>query len=509
MSTVDEALSTALEHLRAGRLPEAAAVCEAILKVAPDNARALASLGLVALISEQAETAVALIGKAVRLAPGEPTSQNNLGDALRRLGRCEDAVAHFRAAIALRPDFHEAHANIATALQNLGRTEEALWHMRAAAAIDGRNADYRLAMGRLKVALGDVDDALAEVRDAIEMRPEDTYSRCLLANMLLSRGRFREGWLQFEWRLRHQPALRRRMEALVAIAPRWEGGPVAGKTVLLASEQGLGDTILFARYAPVVAAAGARVIVQCQGKLKPLLAGLPGVAEVLAEDDPIPPVDLQASLPSLPFLLSGQLGEAIPQSVPYLCVDEARVATWRRRIGAAGGLRIGISWQGNPGYGKDASRSIPLGRFLPLAGLSGVRLFSLQGEHGLEELRDLPVGSGIETLGSEIEGGPEGLLNTAAAILALDLIVSGDSAITHLAGALGKPVWLLVSDEPLWFWQRDREDSPWYPGVRIFRWTGDDDWDGVFRRLEAALAGTVRLWQKGAGSTCLSPGGYS
>ncbi len=485
-------MNTALAHLRAGRLPEAAAVCKAILEVEPDNARALANLGLVALMSEQAETAAALIGKAVHLAPEEATSRNNLGDALRRLGRCDEAVAHFRAAIALRPDFHEAHANIATALQRLGNAGEALGHLRAALAIDGRNAEYRLAMARLKMLLGDVDGAFVEVRNAIEMRPDHTYSRCLLATMLLSRGRFRDGWRQFEWRLRHEPAMRRRMETLAAMAPRWDGGPIAGKTILLASEQGLGDTILFARYAPVVAAAGGRVILQCQGKLKPLLGGLPGVVEILAEDDPVPPVDLQATLPSLPFLLSGRLGETIPDAVPYLCVDPARVAAWRRRIGAAGRLRVGISWQGNPGYGKDASRSMPLAHFVPLADLPGVRLFSLQGEHGLEQLRELPAGSGIGTLGKEIEGGPEGLLDTAAAMMALDLVISGDSAIAHVAGALGKAVWLLVSDQPLWFWQRDREDSPWYPGVRIFRWAGDDGWDGVFRRVKAALLDASR-----------------
>ena len=375
---------------------------------------------------------------------------------------------------------------MAALLRQLGRLDEALSCLRDAISHDVTNTALHLEAGRLLAIMGDIDGAVAAFRRGVAVAPEDSYAHCLLAATLLAFRRFGEGWPEFEWRLRNDDFLRHRVEHLAAIAPRWDGGPVAGRTVLLAWEQGLGDTIQFVRYAPLVAAQGADVVVQCQAKLKPLLDGLAGVDAVIAEGEALPPVDLQATLPSLPFLLLDSLGETIPAAPAYLEVDAGLVEAWRQRLDRTPGLRVGISWKGSPQYGKDASRSIPLERFLPLAAVAGVSLFSLQGEDGLDQLCGLPDAA-VHSLGPEIEGGPEGLLNTAAAIMALDLVICCDSAVAHLAGALGRPVWLLLCGESDWRWQRERDDSPWYPGMRLFRQRSDGDWEGVFREVGKAL----------------------
>ena len=301
----------------------------------------------------------------------------------------------------------------------------------------------------------------------------------MLGTVLLAGGRFAEGWPENQWRLSHYDSLRPHLDFLDRQAPRWDGGPVDGKTVLLSGEQGLGDFIQYARYAPIVAAHGARVVLECPGKLMPLLATLPGVCELIETGAPLPPVDLQATLPSLPYLLMDRIGETIPADVPYLGFDDETVETWRRRIGDGGRLRIGIAWTGNPDYWRNATRSVPLPLFSALARIPGVRLFDLLG-HGED------AGFPLESLGPEIAGGPRGLVNTAAAMMAMDLVVSIDTAMTHLAGALGRPVWLLLATIHEWRWLRGREDSPWYPSLRIFRQATRGDWGEVMHRVARA-----------------------
>ena len=479
MTDVEEVLLTARLHFDGGRHEEAAILYERILKIDPQNIRALGNLGLIALASGQAETAVALIGRSVELNPYNPASQNNMGEALRLLDRAEDSLARFREAIALKPEFEQAHANLGRALLELDRHDEALPPLHAAVSLDGANVETRIGLGRALSEKGDVDGAVHHLRAALEIDPGNSYAHCVLGTVLLAGGRFAEGWPENQWRLHHYESLRPHLEFLDRQAPRWDGGPVDGKTVLLSGEQGLGDFIQYVRYAPLVAAEGARVVLDCPGKLVPLMGALPGISETIESGAPLPPVDLQATLPSLPYLLSDRVGDAIPADVPYLGVDGETVETWRRRIGSEGRLRIGVAWTGNPDYWRNATRSVPLPLFSALARIPGVRLFDLLGHGG-------DSGVPLESLGPEIKGGPRGLVNTAAAMMTMDLVISIDTAMAHLAGALGRPVWLLLASVHEWRWLRGREDSPWYPSLRIFRQATRGDWGEVMHRVARA-----------------------
>ena len=490
MTDVEEALRTALAHQNAGRLTRAAALFEEVLACDPDNVRALGNLGLIALISRMPKTAVALIARSLQLDPGNAACHNNMGEALRRLDRPGKALFHFQKALALRPGFTEAHGNIGRVFLRLERPGEAAVHFRAALSLGAGNAETHVGMGTALADTGEIADAVRHLERAVEMAPDDAYAHCRLGMTLLAGGRFEDGWREYEWRLASYETLRPHLERLAALAPRWDGSPAAGRRVLLSVEQGLGDAIQFARYLPLAAVGGTEIFLHCPAKLHALLAGLDGLAGVVGEDQPFPDVDFQATLPSLPHLLSQRLGDTVPADIPYLSVDRELAAQWRRRLGSEAGRRIGIAWQGNPGYWREPHRSLPLSLFLPLAELPGVRLISLQGEHGLDQLAGQPPGKAIETLGEEVEKGPAGLLNTAAVMMGLDLVICVDTAAAHLAGALGRPFWVLLATPPCdWRWQWEREDSPWYPTARLFRQTTAGDWQGVMDRVAQALRG--------------------
>ena len=487
MTGPGEALRTARAHQDAGRFPEATAIYERILEADPDNILALGNLGLIALMAGQTEVAVSLIGRSVELNPYNPGSLNNMGEALRLTGRCEEALVHFQGAVALEPAFGQAHANLGRVFLELDRIDEALPHLRAVLSLDEANHEARTGLARVLSDRGDTDGTVAHLRRLLAADPEDAFAHFLLGATLLAGGRFAEGWPEYQWRLRHYDSLRPHLDFLDGLAPRWDGGPVDGRTLLLSGEQGLGDFIQFVRYVPAVAAAGARVVLHCPANLIPLVAPVPGIAEVVEAGSPVPPVDLQATLPSLPSLLLGRIGDTVPGDVPYLGVDEATVGEWRARMGNDGRRRIGICWRGNPNYWRNARKSMALRAFAPLAHRPGVRLFSLQGGRGDSPLDEASDYFSVDNLGPEVEGGPTGLLNTAAAMTAMDLVVTIDTSIAHLAGALGLPVWMPLATAPDWRWQHGRTDSPWYPTMRIFRQTADGDWDGVMRRIVDAL----------------------
>jgi hypothetical protein len=266
----------------------------------------------------------------------------------------------------------------------------------------------------------------------------------------------------------------------------WDGSDLHGRTILLWTEQGLGDSIQFVRYAPLVAARGGRVLLHVPESLAALLAACPGVGRVVTEDEPLPDFDCHAPLMSLPLLLGTTL-ESIPAAVPYLSADPARIERWRRELDGVAGLKVGVAWQGNPAHKKDRQRSFPLTRFEPIARISGVRLFSLQKGFGAEQLEG-GVSFPITELGSRLLD----LTDTAAVLANLDLLICPDTSPAHLAGALGVPVWVALPFACDWRWLADREDSPWYPTLRLYRQERQGDWDPVFERITSDLAQLVR-----------------
>jgi type IV pilus biogenesis/stability protein PilW len=434
--------------LKQGEAEAAAAAYRKTLDINPDFAQAHNGLGAAMLAQGQLEEAETAFRRALELDPDHAETHNNLGNLLRAQGKFDQAVESFGHALARRPDLVEAHTNLGNALKSRG----------------------------------DMDNAVESFRRALDIDPENAETHWNLAQVLLLQGRLREGWSEYEWRTKCGDF---RSMIWNVDGPKWDGGDLDGKTILLYAEQGLGDTLQFIRYARGIAQKGGEVVVKCLPALSALIQTAPGVARVVSRIDRSVPYEVQASLASLPHIL-GTEEETTPADVPYLTADQDRVETWRRHLGDTG-FRVGINWQGSPSYKADWNRSMALRFFEPLAKVPGVRLISLQKKNGLEQLEDLPEGMSVETLGDDFDEGPDAFIDTAAVMMSLDLIISSDTSIAHLAGALAQPVWTLLPFVPDWRWMLERGDTPWYPTMRLFRQQTHGDWPGVFSRVENAL----------------------
>ena len=316
-------------------------------------------------------------------------------------------------------------------------------------------------------------------------------------------GDYEQGWPEYEWRWT-QPGFTRRQFT----QPAWDGSDLAGRSILLYAEQGLGDTLHFIRYAPLVSQRGGKVIVECQPALVRLLKGVEGIDKLIAESSPLPPFDVQAAMFSLPAIFHTTVG-TIPATVPYLHADPKLIDKWRhelnsrsrqpggtvattrsgpaRQAGPTGAFKVGIAWQGSPTYGYDNLRSIPLEKFARLTQIEGVQLISLQKGPGSEQLGAVQGRFPVMDLGKQLDETSGPFMDTAAVMKNLDLVICSDTAVPHLAGALGVPVWVALPYVPDWRWLLECEDSPWYPTMRLFRQTQDGKWDDVFERIAAAL----------------------
>jgi len=372
----------------------------------------------------------------------------NLGVVLRDAGRYVEAHDTLRRAVEMMPDDAQAHANLGTSFQVLARFDEA-------------RACYEKAV--------DLDPELGEAH----------FGR---ATLRLREGDFAGGFEEFEWRWKCSTFRDRGFPQ-----PRWEGQPLEGRTILLYAEQGLGDAINFVRFAADAKQRGGRVIVECQPPLTTILATCRAVDQTTPIGSPQPAFDVHAPLLSLPGIL--KLTEDQFWRGPYLAADPKLVDVWRQRLEKHAGFRIGLCWHGNPEHQCDSQRSIALANFAPLAAVPGTKFFSLQKEADAYEM--ISAGFEVIDLRPEFDQEAAPFLNAAAIIKALDLVVTCDTAIAHLAGALGAPVWTAISAHSDWRWLLEREDSPWYPSMRLFRQSQLDLWDDVFERIAQALAERV------------------
>jgi hypothetical protein len=329
--------------------------------------------------------------------------------------------------------------------------------------------------------VGKFDEALATVEHALSLNPNDLLSRWNRAVLWLLRGEFEKGWPEHELRW-VQPGFGQR----TFTQPLWDGSDLHGKTILLYAEQGFGDTLQFIRYVPLVKARGGTVIFQCHRQLLRLFEKVPGIDRFEVSGAPLSAFDVHAALMSLPGIFHTRL-DSVPATVPYIHADAELVEHWRGKLEPLGGFKIGIAWQGNPSYREDRERSIPLERFASLAQLDGVQLISLQKGHGSEQLPAFAKRFRIHDLGKELDETSGAFMDTAAVIKNLDLLISSDTAIPHLAGALGAPVWLALPRVPDWRWLLEREDCPWYPTMRLFRQRQRGDWAEVFERIVAQV----------------------
>ncbi len=479
--------SRALVRYLLGRYAEALQDYDVLGDQGKEDAPALIGRGATLVALRRYGEALAPLENAIQLVPGDAEAHIQRGVALLNLERNAEALESFDRALAIRPDVSEVLNNRGIALTATGRLSEGLESFIRSAVLSGMTAENNTNIGIVLKILGRHREAATSFDRALAYKPDDPSARFALAFLYLALDEFTLGWPLYEARF-DVPALGN--PARHCDARRWSGSePLAGKSLLVHAEQGLGDVIQFCRYLPLLAAQGAAVVFEVMPSLKALLRTLPAAIRLVGRGEPLPPVDYYCPLMSLPLAFKTRL-DTIPAQVPYLTADPERTASWMRRLRALPGLRVGIAWQGNPAVEKliwARGRSIPLAALEPLAHLPGVSLVSLQKGAGLEQLREVPFAQQIIDFSADLDRGADAFLDTAAVMAGLDVVISSDTSIAHLAGALGRPVWTVLAASPEWRWGLKRSDSPWYPSMRLFRQTADGDWTPVVAAIAQAL----------------------
>ena len=427
------------------------------------------------------DDAAALRAYAAALAaqPGDALAHCNIGCVLQDLGRVDQAADHYRRAVTKDPGFAQAHRNLGTVLQTIGQFDQAIQAYRSALQLRPNDADAANFLGSALMEAGQLDAAEAAFASALALRPNDALTHFNHGLALLKAGKLREGWAEHEWRWRGV------MPALGISQPQWRGEAAPGSRILLHAEQGLGDTLQFIRYAPLVAARGLRVLLEVQPPLVRLAQGLPGIEAVIAAGSERPGFDLHCPLLSLPFAFGTDL-DSIPATAPYLTATPDLLEQWRMQVPQATGVRAGLVWSGSPRPGEvrnnwiDARRSMALQWLAPLSAIAGVQWFNLQ----KDRTPDPAAGFAMTDLMPQVGD----FADTAALVAHLDLVITVDTSMAHLAGAIGKPVWVLSRFDGCWRWLQGRDDTPWYPTMRLYRQEAAGAWAPVVARVANDLA---------------------
>ena len=526
-AAAQDLLNLGLSLYQQRRFDEALNAYRQAAEIKPDLAEAYNNIGLVHAAHGRYQEALAGYRRAIALKPAFAHAHNNLALALRELGQLDAAIASGREAARHAPSFPQALSNLGCFLQEAGRFEEAIEVLLTALRAD---ANYPQALNNLGISqwrLGRYEEAAASYQRALQLEPESAETCNNLASVLrdmgeldealvyyeracrlkpdygaphwnrsliwLLQGDFARGWDEYEWRWELSTFHRRRYPQ-----PLWDGSPLEGKTILLVAEQGLGDTLQFIRYAPMLHQRGARVVAEVHRPLRRLIKTCPGVEKVIALGETPPAFDVHITLMSLPRLFE-TTAENIPAEVPYLSPDAALVDQWRDEISALPGFKIGIAWKGSPQNGMDRERSLRLEMFEELASIPGITLVSLQKGVGSDQIAEVAGRFPVVDFGARLDDLSGPFMDTSAIMRHLDLVITCDSALAHLAGALGVPVWLALMKTPDWRWFLNRDDSPWYPTMRLFRQRNRGDWAGVFKQMATELA--LQLSQADAGES--------
>lgn len=449
-------------------------------EVDPRNAEIQFQLGTVLHAQGKLQPAVDALRLATLYDPAHSEAHNNLGCAYRALNQTQRAEECFRLAIGAMPNSPQAHYNLGGILYELGQLNEAVASHRRALELKPDDLATRNNLGNLLYEQGHLDESLVHLEQTLTTDPEHSSAHYNRALVWLSQGRMPEGWAEYEWRWRClDPAPRRLSE------PLWDGTPQTNKKLLIQAEQGLGDTIQFVRYLPLVRERCPQTIVQIQPALMPLFEQS-GIGGLVAQTEPLPPIDLQLPLASLPWIFGTTL-ETIPLDVPYLQASARLVDEWREKLAQYSGLKVGIAWQGSRTYRGDRYRSIPLACFAPLGKVPGISLLSLQKGPGVDQIAPLGDVLRVFDLGSEIDERSGPFMDTAAIMKNLDLVITSDTVTAHLAGALRVKVWVALRIGPDWRWLAGREDCPWYPSMRLFRQRIFGEWLPVFAEMASVL----------------------
>ncbi|HXI21759.1 MAG TPA: tetratricopeptide repeat protein [Gemmatimonadales bacterium] len=464
---------------QAGRFAEAAEALHVALDRDPHSAEAHNHLGNVCKSLGYLDQAVSAYRQALAERPDYAEAHFNLGALLGDLERPLEALAAYRTALGFKPDFAEAHASLGATLMKLDRPTEAVTAYRRALELKPDLARSWYDLGSALQEESRLAEAVAAFDRAIRLRPDHPEAHWKRGLALLGSGQFDEGWTEYEWRWKVGELGLAQREFGV---PRWDGTPLGGRTILVHAERGLSDALQFVRYLPLVAQREGRIVLECQSPLTRLLEALPAVAQVIPRGGPLPPADCEAPLQSLPLIL-GSTPSGIPDATPYLPTQ-----IWSGRIPRlppGEGLRVGVVWGGSPR--PNPRRSMPLAILAPLFGLPGVTWYSLQvGEPGAQLLQ-VPQAAGVRNLAPLIRD----FADTAALVGQLDLVLTVDTSVAHLAGGLGARVWVMLTFAPDWRWSSDADKSPWYPTARLFRQPRPGDWPGVVAQVRRALSSLV------------------
>jgi len=536
--TIYEAFELVLQRRQSGQMGEAAEMLRQVVAADVGDENVWHQLGMTAHEAGWSEAAVEFFSRAVGIAPKSAVLFSNLGHMLTNSGRAEEGAAACRQAVKLQPDYPEAHNNLGIALGKLERHEHAVEAFRRAARLRENYADAHSNMGNALALLGKMDEAIAAYQRALELRPDYAnasfnlgfalgqfgryeearaafrravaldpkhtladFSRALFH---LVEGQFDEGWPLYEvrWDTPEFTSPRRNFAQ-----PMWDGGALDGRTLLIHAEQGFGDAIQFIRYAPLVAERegkaerevkaerggkaerevkaerGGKVIVEGPEALLEVFSTVKGISQLVAQGEPLPHFDVQIPMMSLPLAFRTTL-ESIPRNVPYLSADAARREFWREWLAESdAALKVGLVWAGRPTHTGDRARSMQLRQLLPLFRVPEVDFVSLMFDRGIGQIAQLPGRQPLRDPSAHLAD----FADTAALVAELDLVIAVDTAVAHLAGALGKPVWVLLPFSPDWRWMLGRDDSPWYPTARLFRQQRPAQWDSVIAAVRKEL----------------------
>lgn len=477
-------LLAAQKHSQENRPLEAAKMYFEITRRQPDCFEAFCRLGVILNHLQQFREACACLENAIRLRPDHPNLNLLLGGIFKKLGRFDEAAECCRRELRLQPASADAHYNLGLVLQNLEQLDEAIAAYQGAIELRPGYADALVNLGFVLRQKNETAAALRCFEEAVAREPQNAEARWELCATRLALGDFERGWPEYEWRWKQRDF----QQPPSFPQPRWDGTELGGRRIFLHPEQGYGDTIQFARYATLVAQRGGEVIVGCPKALSSLIKTIPGVSGVVTSRAELPQFDVHAPLMSLPAIFRTTV-PTVPAAVPYLAVPRTDFAFDQASDPR---FKVGIVWAGDPRHKNDRNRSAKLENFLPLAELPGVCCFSLQAGDAARQLEPPPGLGKIINLGGRFRD----FADTAQAISQMDLVVSVDTCAAHLAGALGKSVWTLLPFEAEWRWLVGREDSPWYPTMRLFRQSERGNWSQVLARVAAELKAQIAARRK-------------
>jgi tetratricopeptide (TPR) repeat protein len=467
----------AQDYQKAGDLQEAENIYVKMLHEQPHNADIYFNLGFIYTTKCQFDSAILNYQQALHFNPHLVDAYYNLGSIFQQIGRLDEATDHYQKVLKINPEHAMAYINLGSIFQQKGRFDDAIDFYQKALQFNPKLISGYNNLGLALQEKGQFDEAMSCHQKALSLDQNNATVHFNLGVLLLMYGDLKQGWREYEWRKKFKNYQDRNFTQ-----PLWDGSEISGRTILIYSEkgfEGFGDTIQFIRYAPLIGNRGAKIIVECQKELKTLLRNVKGVQQVISYGDILPKFDVHCPFLSLPFVFNTTL-EHIPSETPYITVNPLLVQKWRDKIqNDRSKLKIGLMWSGDLRHPRSQYRSCSLDIFSPLTEVNDISIYSLQKGQAAEQAKNPPEGMNLMDYTESFND----FSDTAALIENLDLVISVDTGVTHLAGALGKPVWTLLPFVPEWRWLLEREDSPWYPTMRLFRQTSPGNWKSIIARL--------------------------